>query len=98
MRVVVVRLYENVIVDFRITKGWSEEINCNIGVKKGCPVSPTLFGIYIDKLEDCLEVTGCVVPTLVGIVIVLLLFANDIVFMARNLYELSKNTRVLKDF
>jgi hypothetical protein len=55
LRVVVIRLYENVISKFRNTKGWLEEINCNIGVKQGCPMSPTLFGIYIDKLEGCLE-------------------------------------------
>jgi hypothetical protein len=74
LRVVVVRLYENVISKFRNTEGWSEEINCNIGVKQGCPLSPTLFGIYIDKLEDCLEEVGCVGLTLIGIVIILLLY------------------------
>jgi hypothetical protein len=35
-------------------------------------LSPTLFGIYINKLEDCLEKAGCVGPTLTGIVIKLL--------------------------
>jgi hypothetical protein len=36
LKVVVVRLCDNVIVNFRNTKGWSKEISCNIGVKKGC--------------------------------------------------------------
>jgi hypothetical protein len=39
---------------FKNTKGWSKEINYNIRVKQGCPLSHTLFGIYIDKLEECL--------------------------------------------
>jgi hypothetical protein len=47
--VVAVRLYENVIVKFMNIEHWSKEINCNIVVKKGCPISPTLFGIYINK-------------------------------------------------
>jgi hypothetical protein len=59
---------------FMPTKGWSEEINSNIGFKEGCPISPTLFDICINKLEDCLEEVGCVSPTLVGIVIILLFF------------------------
>jgi hypothetical protein len=37
LRAVAVRLYENIIAKFRSTKGWLEEINCNIGVKQGCP-------------------------------------------------------------
>ena len=54
-------------------------------MKQGCPLYPILFGIYIDKLEECLEKAGCVGPTLTGTVINLLLYANDIVFMATNI-------------
>jgi hypothetical protein len=43
LRVVAVRLYENVISKFRNIEGWSEEINCNIGVKQGCPLIPYPF-------------------------------------------------------
>jgi hypothetical protein len=43
LRVVVIRMSENIIAKFKNTKGWSKEIKCNIGVKQGCPLSPTLF-------------------------------------------------------
>jgi hypothetical protein len=98
LSVVAIRLYENVIAKFRNIEDWLEEINCNIGVKQGCPLSPTLFGIYIDKLEGCLEEVGCVSTSLVGIVIILLLYADNIVLMARSPYDLDKQLKILKDF
>jgi hypothetical protein len=50
LRFVAVSLYEKVIFNFRNTKCWSEEMKYNIIVKQGCPLSPTLFEICIDKL------------------------------------------------
>jgi len=44
-----VRLYENVIVKFKNTKGWLEEINYNIGVKQACPISPRMRVINCPK-------------------------------------------------
>jgi hypothetical protein len=98
LRAAAIRMYENVIAKFKNIEGWSKEINCNIGVKQGCPLSPTLFGIYIDKLEECLEKEGCVGPTLTGIVINLLLYVDDIVLMARSPHDLENQLRILKDF
>jgi hypothetical protein len=37
MRVVAVRLYENIITKFRSTEGWTKEINYNIGVNQPFP-------------------------------------------------------------
>jgi hypothetical protein len=96
LKAAAIQMYENVVAKFTNTEGWSKEINCNIRVKQGCPLSPTLFGIYIDKLEDCLEKPGCVGPTLTSIVINLLLYANDIVLMARSPYDLENQLRILQ--
>ena len=54
----------------------------------GYPVSPALFCIYIDKLEGCLEESSCAGMTLVGILIILLLYDDDIVLMVRKPYAL----------
>ena len=41
LRVVMIRLYEKVIAKFKNNEGWKTNINCNIGVKQGFPLSPT---------------------------------------------------------
>jgi hypothetical protein len=97
LRVSPIRMYENVISKIKNTKCWSKEINCNIGVKQGCPLSPTIFCIYIDKLEYCLEKAGYVEPTLTGIVN-LILYDDDISLMERSPHDVKNELRILKDF
>jgi hypothetical protein len=92
------RLCESILSKFRNMEGWLEEINYKIGVKQGCSLSLTLLGIYIDKLEECLEEAGCVDPILTGIVLNPLLCANDIFLMNKCPYDLDKQLRILKDF
>jgi hypothetical protein len=90
MRDVALRLYENVISKLWSTKGLFKEINCIIGVKQGCPLSPTLFDIYIDKLEYCLEYAGFTSLNLTGIFIIFLIYVDDIVLMVMNPYDLGR--------
>ena len=81
LRVVTIRLYENVIAKFKSNGGLSRDIKCNIGVKQGFRLSPTLFGIYINKLEGCLEEASCTSTTLARIVIILILYILMILFL-----------------
>ena len=89
-RVAAIRLYENVIAKFKRNEGWLRDIKCNVGVKQGFPLSPTLFGIYIDKLEGCLEEAGCASMFFARIVIIILLYVVDIVLLARCPSDLDK--------
>ena len=84
--------------NLRPTKGWSNDIKCNIRVKQGFPLPPTIFGFYIDKLEGFLEEAGSAGMILVGIVIILILYANDSVLLARCPFILDKKLRILEDF
>jgi hypothetical protein len=52
-------------------------------IKQGCLMFLTLFGIYIDKLEACLEEASCNGYTLVGIVTIFILYEDDFVLMVR---------------
>jgi len=97
LRETTIRIYENVIFKFKNIVGCSE-INCSTGVKQGCPLSPTLFCIYIDKMEYFLEEGGCVGPTLIGIVINLLLCANAIILITRSPHDIENQLRILEYF
>ena len=95
LRTAAIRLYENVIAKLKSNEGWSKDIKCNIRVKQGCPLSPTLFGIYINKLEGYLEEAGCDVTILARIVFILLLCVDNIVLFTRCPYDLDKQLMLL---
>jgi len=57
----------------------------------------TLNLTFISKLGDCLEDVGYVGLTLANIVIILLLYVDDIVLMVNSLYGLGKQLIILKE-
>ena len=58
----------------------------NMGAKLGCSFSPTLFGLCFDKLEEVMNRVareeGLDAPKLMQQVILLLLYADDIVIVS----------------
>ena len=61
----------------------SECFGSDIGVKQGCLLSPTLFGLYIDKLEEWLNKANGEGIQLAEYVIRLLLYADDLILIAK---------------
>ena len=63
------------------------------GVRQGCPASPLVFSLYMDRLEAFLEsnlLTHLTAPEkralrVAGILLPSLLFADDIVFMGTDM-------------
>jgi hypothetical protein len=80
-RVIVHRLYEKVRAKIRTSEGMSKCFGSDIGVKQGCPLSPTLFGLYIDKLEVWLSRMDGDGVHLAGYVVKLLLYADDLILI-----------------
>ena len=72
--------------------GMSNFIRSTIAVKQGCPLSPTLFGIYIDELEaflheHILDTDGCLLHQ---VLISILLFVDDVVLLSSSLEGLQR--------
>ena len=83
-RAAIHRLYEELKVKIRTSKGISEIFRSDIGVKQGFPLSPTLFGLYIDKLEEWLNFQGGDGVQLGEFVIKRLLYFGDLVLISKS--------------
>jgi hypothetical protein len=81
------------------TEGLLAWFSCGIGVKQGCPLSPLLFGLYLDGLEKHLDaLDGDSPPQLADIVVKLLLYADDLALMSETPQRLQKQINVLSEF
>jgi hypothetical protein len=61
-------------------------------LRKWCSLSPTVFVIYIDKIEQCLE-EECIVVNMVKLVFFFLcVYSNDIVLLAKTIDDLHNNS------
>jgi hypothetical protein len=64
-------------------EGLTSTFLCRIGVKQGCPLSPLLFGLFIDGLEKRLNVLEGDAPPMLGqLVVHLLLYADNLALMS----------------
>ena len=77
-------LYEQVFGRVRCPGGISDTIASTIGVKQGCPLSPTLFGLYIDEIADFLTRDGGGAVDLSGTPVHIMLYADDIVLVSES--------------
>jgi hypothetical protein len=73
-------LYSNVNVAIWGNEGTSDIFGTNIGLKQGCLLSPVLFSLYLNDLEQ--NLTGGL--RIAGIRVKVLAFADDVVLIAEN--------------
>ncbi len=83
----------------RSYKGILAIFQCFMGVKLGCPLSATLFGLYVDGLEQHLKNTiGHDSPSLSDVLIPLLLYADDSTIMSTTAIVLQRQSDALQKF
>ncbi|MCO5579089.1 hypothetical protein L7F22_032941 [Adiantum nelumboides] len=90
--------YESVIGRVRAPGGFSNAIESTIGVKQGRPLSPTLFGIYTNELSEYVDTYGAAGSSLTGVMIPLLLYADDVVFISDSPEGLQRQSAALQRF
>ncbi|WP_176691521.1 reverse transcriptase domain-containing protein [Enterobacter cloacae complex sp. GF14B] len=94
----IMALYKSVIGHVGTSKGLSTLIHSTIGVKQGCPLSPTLFGMYVDEVSDYIDRDGDRGAQLAGTWIPLLLYADDIVLISDSPKGMQQHLDALHSF
>ena len=86
-------MYQNSTAKLTLLDKISEAIDILIGTEQGHPMSPELFKTYLLDLSiDLNDTTGLNLPSLNGIILSHLIWADDLVFVALDalsLYRLS---------
>ncbi|MCO5562022.1 hypothetical protein L7F22_015648 [Adiantum nelumboides] len=90
-------LYEHVSGSVKCPGGISDTLVSTIGQKQGCPLSPTLFGLYIDEIVDFIQHRGDAVE-IGGTTVHILLYADDIMLVAESAEGLQRHLSALDDF
>ena len=74
----------------------SESFSCSIGVRQGECLSPFLFAMYVNDLEQELSEKGVNGIDIGMVQLLLLLYADDIVIFAKSAEELQKSLDILE--
>jgi len=86
-------LYADVPVCVKTSEGLSQTFQSVIGVKQGCPLSPLLFGIFLDDFEKHLQRTVppelAQIPQLHGHTVPPMLFAADMLLISTSVEGLN---------
>ena len=100
MMAAIAQMYWSVPLTPKLGKEVGSSIDSTCGVKQGDPLSPLLFGLFIDELEGWMQSQlGQEAGVLVGALrLYLLLYADDLVLVSRTPEGLQRQLEVLESF
>ena len=78
--------------------GLTDPFRCDLGVKQGCPLSPLLFGLYIDRVAPLITAADPTAPALAGLTVALLLYADDLTLLSTTPDGLQRQLDALHSF
>ena len=92
-------LYSHDSAAVRTQEGIPDIFDCLMGVNQGCPLTATLFGLFVDGLEQHLmDTLGHDATSLSGALIPLLLYADDLTIMSTTPAGLQRQLHALQHF
>lgn len=92
-------LYQHNTVRVQVADKVTSQFTSTMGVKQGCPLSPLLFCLYIQSLQERLEQASGTYPfQLPRTPIMFLMFTDDIVLLSTRKAGLQRQLKVLHTF
>ena len=95
---IIMSMYKHVKSKVKINNSISIGFECNLGVRQGECLSPFLFAMYINDLEEEFHLKGSEGIDLGMLRIFLLLYADDIIIFASSAVELQNNLNILSEY
>lgn len=95
---VIKSMYDNIKSKVKFNNQLSEEFTCMLGVRQGECLSPFIFAMYINDLEDEFYLNGIEGIDIGMIRILLLMYADDIAILATSAENLQKGLDTLYNY
>ena len=88
-------MYTKVKSCVRSCNSYSDFFNYSVGLRQGETISPIMYSLFIEDIELFLQDNTSSGLTFDDIVLILLLFADDMILLGQTPSELQKKSRVV---
>ena len=95
---VIMSMYSHVKSKVKVNNGVSNGFECHLGVRQGECLSPFLFAMYVNDIENEFQLKGSEGINIGMLKMFLILYADDIVIFAASAQELQNNLNLLSEY